>query len=33
MKAIKQVLGNNLQQYTMILVLIALSIGFDVASW
>lgn len=32
MKAIKQVLGNNLQQYTMILVLIALSIGFDVAS-
>lgn len=32
MKAIKQVLGNNLQQYTMIIALVVLAVGFDVMS-
>ncbi|MGO4957565.1 sugar ABC transporter permease [Luteococcus sp. Sow4_B9] len=32
MKAIKQVLGNNLQQYTMILALVVLAVGFDIMS-
>jgi len=32
MKAVKQVLGNNLQQYTMVVVLVLLAIVFDFAS-
>ena len=32
MKALKQILGGNLQQYTMVLALVVLAIVFDVAS-
>lgn len=32
MKAIKQVFGSNLQQYTMVLVMVLLAIAFDIAS-